>query len=53
MNEILYAWIAAAVAFAIVEMFTATLYGLSMSIGAAIVAVYLVAMPEKSVTVAQ
>ncbi|MBP8016435.1 hypothetical protein KAZ01_00360 [Candidatus Gracilibacteria bacterium] len=41
MQEIFYGWIAVGIVFIIIEFFTTTLYGLSMSIASFIVAIYI------------
>jgi len=53
MNDLLIFWVATGVLFLIIEMFTITLYGISISIAAFSVALYVWFTKDTSVNVAQ
>lgn len=53
MNELFYGWLAFAVLAFIVEMFSGTLYGLSFSLSALVVAAYVAVTGETGITLAQ
>ncbi len=50
---ILYFWIASAIIFLIIEMMTATFYGLSLALSSAIVATYVYFSNDSSITIIQ
>ncbi len=50
---ILYFWIASAIIFLIIEMMTATFYGLSLALSSAIVAAYVYVSNDSSITIIQ
>lgn len=50
---ILYFWIASAIIFLIIEMMTATFYGLSLALSSAIVAIYVYFSNDSSITIIQ
>jgi membrane protein implicated in regulation of membrane protease activity len=53
MSELFYGWLAVAVLALIIEMFTATLYGLSFSLSAFLIAAYVAISGETELTLAQ
>lgn len=53
MSELLYIWLGIGFGFIIFEMLTVTLYGLSMSIGAFITALYVYFSWEKDISILQ
>lgn len=51
--SILYFWIASAIIFLIIEMMTATFYGLSLALSSAIIAAYVYFSNDSSITIIQ
>lgn len=51
--SLLYFWIASAIIFLIIEMMTATFYGLSLALSSAIVATYVYFSNDSSITIIQ